>query len=93
MGLRTRFSVQREVFPPPCPFIAPGRFFSHEERGRKIRQGSEMDTGRKEKTLQKNRKKEYEKQAHFRNEGQKVLYSRVVYNEGLGLFENRFLKY
>ena len=44
---RTRFSVQREVFSSPCPFFAPGRFFSHEERGRKIRQGSEMDTGRK----------------------------------------------
>jgi hypothetical protein len=39
---------------------------------------------REEKTLPKNRKKEYKKQAHFRNEGQKVLYSRVVYNEGCG---------
>ena len=44
---RTRFSVQREVFSSPCPFFAPGRFFSHEERGRKIRRGSEMDTGGK----------------------------------------------
>jgi hypothetical protein len=42
--------------------------------------------------LPKNRKKEYEKQAHFRNEGQKVLNSIVVYNEGCGFIRKSLFK-
>ena len=67
---RTRFSVQREVFSSPCPFFAPGRFFSHEERGRKIRQGSEMDTGRK-KHSRRTEKKSTKSRPTFETRGRK----------------------
>ena len=59
-------------------FFAPGFYFSHEERGRKKKQGSEKEN----KTLPKNRKKENEKEPTFRNEGQKVLYYIVVWKRG-----------
>jgi hypothetical protein len=76
---RTRFSVQREGFSSPVSiFRSRTIFFS---RGTREKNSSRQRNGyREEKTLPKNRKNEYEKQAHFRNEGQKVLCSRVVYN-------------
>ena len=82
------FCSEGGFFLPVSIFRSRTIFFS---RGTREKNSSrERNVYREEKTLPKNRKKEYEKQAHFRNEGQKVLYSIVVYNEGL--FENRFIR-
>ena len=71
------FCLEGGFFLPRVHFSLPDDFFltRNDKRAKWIQGG---------KILPKNRKKEYEKQAHFRNEGQKVLYSRVVYNEGFG---------
>ena len=61
---RTRFSVQREVFSSPCVHFRSRTFFFL--RGTREKNTSRERNGyREEKTLPKNRKKEYEKQAHF----------------------------
>ncbi len=66
-------------------------FFS---RGTKEKNSSREQNGYREEknTPEEQEKKEYEKQAHLRNEGQKVLYSRVVYNEGCGFIRKSLFK-
>ena len=84
------FCSEGGFFLPVSIFRSRTIFFS---RGTREKNSSRERNGyREEKTLPKNRKKEYEKQAHFRNEGQKVLYSIVVYNEGFVFIRKSLFK-